>query len=454
MPWQRISSFFVKVEIMRNIGLIVMREFKERVYKKSFIITTLLMPLLLALMSVAPTLIMIYAKGDAKTVSVIDNSGIVASALESDEDVKFVIVPNGDLQEELKKSLESETFGVLYIGKDIVDNPNDIQLYTNSSSSMLIEETITSQVEDVIEAERLKEYNIENLKAILEEISVDINLSTFRNGEEESTVSSSAVSSLVGIVLGFVLYFFLVIYGSIVMQSIIEEKNSRILEVLVSTVRPFDMMMGKILGVASVAATQIVVWGVLVITMSAVVLPMLMPDDLMANIEAVQNGADVAAMASAGVDTSMVTAMASILDTGYIAKIVVLLLVFMVGGFLLYAAMYAAVGASVDEAQDAQQLTTPITIPIILAFIILTMIMNDPNSPLVVWCSMIPFTSPIVMMGRIPSGIPTWEIALSIVLLYATFIFMVYVAGKIYRVGIFMHGKKPSFKDLYKWMKY
>lgn len=431
-----------------------MREFKERVYKKSFIITTLLMPLLLALMSVAPTLIMIYAKGDAKTVSVIDNSGIVASALESDEDVKFVIVPNGDLQEELKKSLESENFGVLYIGKDIVDNPNDIQLYTNSSSSMLIEETITSQVEDVIEAERLKEYNIENLKAILEEISVDINLSTFRNGEEESTVSSSAVSSLVGIVLGFVLYFFLVIYGSIVMQSIIEEKNSRILEVLVSTVRPFDMMMGKILGVASVAATQIVVWGVLVITMSAVVLPMLMPDDLMANIEAVQNGADVAAMASAGVDTSMVTAMASILDTGYIAKIVVLLLVFMVGGFLLYAAMYAAVGASVDEAQDAQQLTTPITIPIILAFIILTMIMNDPNSPLVVWCSMIPFTSPIVMMGRIPSGIPTWEIALSIVLLYATFIFMVYVAGKIYRVGIFMHGKKPSFKDLYKWMKY
>ena len=213
-------------------------------------------------------------------------------------------------------------------------------------------------------------------------------------------------------------------------------------------------MMGKILGVASVAATQIVVWGVLVITMSAVVLPMLMPDDLMANIEAVQNGADVAAMASAGVDTSMVTAMASVLDTGYIAKIVVLLLVFMVGGFLLYAAMYAAVGASVDEAQDAQQLTTPITIPIILAFIILTMIMNDPNSPLVVWCSMIPFTSPIVMMGRIPSGIPTWEIALSIVLLYATFIFMVYVAGKIYRVGIFMHGKKPSFKDLYKWMKY
>lgn len=431
-----------------------MREFKERVYKKSFIITTLLMPLLLALLSVAPTLIMIYGKGEAKSISVIDNSGIIADRLESDEDVEFVTIPNGDLQEELKKSLESGNFGLLYIGEDIVENPNNIQLYTNSSSSMLIEETITSQIEDIIETERLKAYNIENLKAILEEISVDINLSTFRNDDEESTASSSAMSSLVGIVLGFVLYFFLVIYGSIVMQSIIEEKSSRILEVLVSTVRPFDMMMGKILGVASVAATQIIIWGVLIVAMSAFMLPAIMPDEMMANIEAVQSGADVTAMAASGVDIEVVTAMASVMDTGYIAKIVGLLLVFMVGGFLLYAAMYAAVGASVDEAQDAQQLTTPITIPIILAFIILTMVMNDPNSPLVVWCSMIPFTSPIVMMGRIPSGIPTWEIVLSIILLYLTFIFMVWVAGKIYRVGIFMHGKKPSFKDLYKWMKY
>lgn len=431
-----------------------MREFKERVYKKSFIITTLLMPLLLALLSVAPTLIMIYGKGEAKSISVIDNSGIIADRLESDEDVEFVTIPNSDLQEELKKSLESGNFGLLYIGEDIVENPNNIQLYTNSSSSMLIEETITSQIEDIIETERLKAYNIENLKAILEEISVDINLSTFRNDDEESTASSSAMSSLVGIVLGFVLYFFLVIYGSIVMQSIIEEKSSRILEVLVSTVRPFDMMMGKILGVASVAATQIIIWGVLIVAMSAFMLPAIMPDEMMANIEAVQSGADVTAMAASGVDIEVVTAMASVMDTGYIAKIVGLLLVFMVGGFLLYAAMYAAVGASVDEAQDAQQLTTPITIPIILAFIILTMVMNDPNSPLVVWCSMIPFTSPIVMMGRIPSGIPTWEIVLSIILLYLTFIFMVWVAGKIYRVGIFMHGKKPSFKDLYKWLKY
>lgn len=439
---------------MRNIGLIIMREFKERVYKKSFIITTLLMPLLLALVSVAPTLIMIYAKGDTKSISVIDNSGIVAQRLESNEDVEFVTIPNGDLQEELKRSLESDNFGLLYIGEDIVKNPNNIQLYTNSSSSMLIEDAITDQVEEIIEAERLKEYNISDLKQILESIEVNISLSTFRNDSQEQTASSSAASSFIGIILGFVLYFFLVIYGSIVMQSIIEEKSSRILEVLVSTVRPFEMMMGKILGVALVAATQIVVWGVLIVLMSAVLVPALMPDDILASVEAVKGGADVMAMASSGVDVEMVAAISSITNTGYIAKLVVLMLVFMVGGFLLYAAMYAAVGASVDTAQDAQQLTTPITIPIILAFIILTMVMNDPNSPLVVWCSMIPFTSPIVMMGRIPSGIPAWEIALSIALLYATFIVMVWFAGKIYRVGIFMHGKKPTFKELYKWLKY
>ena len=440
---------------MRNIGLIIMREFKERVYKKSFIITTLLMPLLLALVSVAPTLIMLFAKGDTKQISVIDNSGIVASRLESNEEVTFVVLEGGDLQQELKSSLEKEEFGVLYIGQDIVENPNNIQLYTNASSSMLLEDNIADQVEQIIKNERLKQYNLENLQQILDKVEVDITLSTFRNGDDEqSSASSSFASSMMGFVLGFVLYFFLVVYGSIVMQSIIEEKNSRILEVLVSTVRPFDMMMGKILGVAAVAATQIVVWGVLIIAMSAFLIPAVLPDDIMSSVEAMQSGADVTAMAASGIDTGMVTAMASMMDTGYIAQIVGLLLLFMVGGFLLYAAMYAAVGASVDEVQDAQQLTTPIMLPIILAFIILTMVMNDPNSPIVVWSSMIPFTSPIVMMGRIPSGIPTWEIILSLVLLYSTFVVMVWLAGKIYRVGIFMHGKKPSFKDLYRWLKY
>lgn len=438
---------------MRNISLIIAREFKERVYKKSFILTTLLMPLLLAAISIAPTLIMIYAKGETKQISVIDNSGIIAPQLTSNQSVQFSISESGDLQQELISSLDSQTFGVLYIGSDIVENPNNIQLYTNASSSMSIEDAIVEQVEDIIEAERLKAYNIDNLPQILEQVAVDINLATFRN-DDQSAASSSAASSFVGIALGFMLYFFLMIYGTMVMQSVIEEKSSRILEVLVSTVRPFDMMMGKILGVAAVAVTQIAIWGVLIILTSAFVIPAIMPDDILANVQTLQAGGDIATMASSGVDTSAITALASIMDTGYIARIISMLILFMVGGFLLYAAMYAAIGASVDQAQDAQQLTTPITLPIIFSFIILTTIMNDPNSPLVFWCSLIPFTSPIVMMGRIPSGIPTWEIILSLSLLYTTFIVMVYIAGKIYRVGIFMHGKKPSFKELYKWLKY
>lgn len=439
---------------MRNIGLIIMREFKERVYKKSFIITTLLMPVLMLVLSIAPTLIMFFAKGETKHISVIDQSGIVADKLESNEDVVFEVVPNGDLQTELKRSLEQENFGVLYIEQDVVTNPNKVQLYTNASSSMTIEDSIADQIEDIIETERLKAHNIENLPEILKQIEVNISLTTYRNGDnEQSEATSSAASSFAGIALGFVLYFFLIIYGSIVMQSIIEEKNSRILEVLVSTVRPFDMMMGKILGVASVALTQIAIWGVLLIVISAAVIPAVIPQDVLAGVEAVQAGADVATL-TADIDPEAITALASIMDTGYISELVVLLLLFMMGGFLLYAAMYAAIGASVDQVQDAQQLTTPVTIPIIFSFIILTMIMNDPNNPLVVWCSIIPFTSPIVMIGRIPSGIPTWEIVTSLILLYATFIVMVWLAGKIYRVGIFMHGKKPSLKELYRWLKY
>lgn len=431
-----------------------MREFKERVYKKSFIITTLLMPVLMLVLSIAPALIMFFAKGETKHISVIDQSGIVADKLESNEDVVFEVVPNGDLQTELKRSLEQENFGVLYIEQDVVTNPNKVQLYTNASSSMTIEDSIADQIEDIVETERLKAHNIENLPEILKQIEVNISLTTYRNGDnEQSEATSSAASSFAGIALGFVLYFFLIIYGSIVMQSIIEEKNSRILEVLVSTVRPFDMMMGKILGVASVALTQIAIWGVLLIVISAAVIPAVIPQDVLAGVEAVQAGADVATL-TADIDPEAITALASIMDTGYISELVVLLLLFMMGGFLLYAAMYAAIGASVDQVQDAQQLTTPVTIPIIFSFIILTMIMNDPNNPLVVWCSIIPFTSPIVMIGRIPSGIPTWEIATSLILLYATFIVMVWLAGKIYRVGIFMHGKKPSLKELYRWLKY
>ena len=239
------------------------------------------------------------------------------------------------------------------------------------------------------------------------------------------------------------------------MQSVIEEKSSRILEVMVSSVRPFEMLMGKIFGVALVAATQILVWGVLLVLFSAIAMPMLMPENLAESIQLAQSGADLSAIASQQeIDPELITAMASMLDTGHLIMVLGAVLLFAVGGFLLYASLYAAVGASVDQAQDAQQLTMVITIPIIISFIVTMLIIQDPNSPVIQWCSMIPFTAPIVMVARIPSGVPTWEIVTSLVLLYATFVVCVWGAAKIYKIGIFMHGSKPKLKDLWHWLRY
>lgn len=441
---------------MRNIGLIIGREFRERVYKKSFIITTLVMPLLMVLLSAAPALIMEYADTETRQISVVDESGIVAPRLESNDEVVFV-VSNDDIATTLVATSQDESsFGVLHIGKNIVENPNDARLYTTSSSSLMLEEEIASQIEDVIESERLKAYNIENLGEILDKVKASVHLTTLRTDKDkESAASSAMASSLMGLLLGFLLYFILVIYGAMVMQSVIEEKSSRILEVMVSTVKPFEMLMGKILGVALVAAVQIAVWGLLLVLCSAVVMPAFMPENILDSVYQAQAGADVAALAmQQNIEPEMLTALSSLLDTGHIAMIIALVLFFTMGGFLLYASLYAAVGASVDQAQDAQQLTTPITIPIIVAFVVTMMIMKDPNSPVVFWCSMIPFTSPIVMVARIPSGIPAWEIATSLVLLYATFVVCVWGAAKIYKIGIFMHGSKPSLRDLWRWLKY
>jgi ABC-2 type transport system permease protein len=215
------------------------------------------------------------------------------------------------------------------------------------------------------------------------------------------------------------------------------------------------MLMGKILGIALVAAVQVLVWGVLIVLFSAVIMPALMPDNILESVQQVQAGADVTTLATQQeLSPEMLTAMASLLDTGHLAMIIGSVLLYLVGGFLLYASLYAAIGASVDQAQDAQQLTTIVTLPIIVAFVVTMMVMKDPNSPIVFWCSMIPFTSPIVMVARIPSGIPMWEIATSLVILYATFTICVWGAAKIYKIGIFMHGTKPKLKDLWNWLKY
>ena len=438
---------------MSNISIIIQREFNERVRKKSFIITTLLMPLLMVALMAAPALIMQFSRGDEKRIAVIDESGLVAPRLESDEELRFE--PTDLTTEEARRTL-TDRFGVLRIGGDILENPSDVKLYANSSSSLSVESSITDQIERILEAEKLKRYNIDNLQQILDEVKTTVTLQTFRNDksqEEETHAQSSTVATVTGYVLGFILYMFLLIYGQMVMQSVIEEKNNRVLEVMVSSVRPFDLMMGKILGIASVAVVQVAIWGVLICGIGAAVMPHLMPSDVMASAQAMQQGMPDAAAAS-GMDPEMLQAVAAITDLGYIVRIFVCLLLFVFGGYLFYSAMFAAVGSAVDIVQDASQLQTPITLPIILALLMMFAVIRDPNSQMAFWFSVIPFTSPIVMIVRIPYDIPLWEIALSLAVLYASFVGMVWFAAKIYRVGIFMYGKKPTLGELFKWVRY
>ena len=437
---------------MSNISLIIQREFNERVRKKSFIITTILMPVLVIALMVAPALIMEYSGSETKRIAVIDRSGLVAPRLESNTEVVFEPV---DLELDSARRQLTDRFGVLWIGADILENPSDVKLYANSSSSLSLESAITGQIEQILETEKLKAYEIDNLQQILDAVKTTVTLQTFRNDqsqEEESQAPSTVVATATGYVLGFVLYMFLLIYGSMVMQSVIEEKNNRVLEVMVSSVRPFDLMMGKILGVAAVAVVQVVIWGVLIVGVGSFVLPQLMPAEAMAGVEAVRQG--MPAAATEGMDPEMLQALAAVTDLGYVVKIFVCLLLFVFGGYLLYSAMFAAVGSAVDNVQDASQLQMPVTLPIILALLMMLAVIKDPNSSLAFWFSIIPFTSPVVMMARIPYDIPLWEIVLSLVVLYASFVAMVWFAGKIYRVGIFMYGKKPTFKELLKWVRY
>ena len=443
---------------MSKIGIIIGREFNERVRKKSFIITTLLTPLLMIALMVAPMLLTQYSGSEQKHIAVVDDSGLIGKKLISNDEILF---EQTELPIELARIQFSDSYAILHIGSSIMENNADIRLYTNSTASITLEMGLASQIENVIQDIKLQNLNIENLPAILASIKTDINLHSYSNGAptEESAAgtqtgeksNSSIVATVVAYALSFMLYMFILIYGVMVMQSVIEEKNSRVLEVMVSTVRPIEMMLGKILGVASVALLQVAIWVVLLLGVGFFVMPELIPSEMSMAVEMLKQGASPE---NAGVDMGLLQAIATLTDVAYLAKIIVSLLVFMVSGFLLYAALFAAIGSSVDNPQDAQQLQTPVTIPIILSLFVMLSVINDPTSELAFWFSMIPLTSPIVMMARIPYDIPTWEIALSLAILIATFAVVVWFAGKIYRVGILMHGKKPTLKELWKWMRY
>jgi ABC-2 type transport system permease protein len=419
-------------------------------------VATLLLPLLMVGITVGAGYIMSRDSSELKSVEVIDHSGLVADRLENTATIEYR--PTGRTLEEINAD-HPATWGVLVVGENIMTDPSNVRLYTYSSSTIETEGAVSSQISDIIEAEKLKTYNIENLQQILADVRTKVELKAYKvdtdSGEQKE--SSSALSMALAYIFGIVMYMFVLLYGAQVMQGVIEEKNSKVLEVVVSSLRPFELMMGKIIGIACVAVTQFVIWIAVLAVGGALVMNAFVPADLLAAAQGMSAtmGPDLAeAMASSSIDPDAMAALVGLTDVGYMAKMLVTFLFYFVGGYLLYAAAFAAVGSAVENVQDTQQFQMPITLPILFGFLGMISAMRDPGGALAFWLSIIPFTSPIVMVARIPYGVPAWELALSIVLLIATFLVMVWLAGKIYRVGIFMYGKKPSFKELAKWITY
>ena len=429
-----------KRNAMRKMWLIIVREFMERVRKKSFIVATFVTPLLMVVLMVAPSLVMFYGSSDQKQIAVVDRSGMVSDKLVSTSEVMFVDQSTMTKAEACRVfNEESGVLGVLYIGSEI-EHRDSVQLITNESSSIMIEESITHQIKSIVEREKLRAYDIENLDEILASVATNIELATYENngtGEETTMEStSSGISYALGIILGMMLYMLLILYGQMVLTSVVEEKSSRVIDVMVTSSSPFQIMMGKILGIALVAVAQIAIWATLVISASKFLLPVIFSADMAATN-----------------DMMMQMIVGTLGDTGYIASLFGCLLLFVVGGFLLYAALFAAAGSAVDSVQEGQQYNTIIMMPIILSIIVMMSIFNDPNSPIAFWASMVPFTSPIVMIARIPFGIPWWEVVVSLVVLYASFVVVVWLASRIFRIGIFMHGKRPSWRELLQWIR-
>lgn len=423
-----------------KINLIIQREFNQRVRKRSFIIMTILMPVLMAGIMAVPVLMALYGSSPSATreIVVVDSSGVVAPALRNEQGLAFTATT---LPYDSARTAPQYggAFGFLVVGPQVVENPSELTLYTRESSTLAIEQNLRGQIRQIIYQKRVDEANMPGLDSILQRLQVYPALTTYRldaqaGGGETARESSSATSMGVSYAMGIIIYMFIFIYGAAIMQGVIEEKNNRIVEVIVSSVKPFQLMMGKIIGMALVALTQFAIWVVLI----------------GGTMLAIQHFA----LGSADAMPAELAAAVKSLDGIFLLKMAGAFLLFFTGGYLLYASMYAAVGSAVENVQDTQQLQLPITIPLILAFVVMMNVMRDPTSTVAFWFSIIPFTSPIIMIARIPFGVPAWEIALSAALLYATFLLIVSLAAKIYRTGIFMYGKKPTLREMIRWIRY
>ncbi len=463
-----------------KLGIIIRREYLNKVKKKSFLIITFLAPILFAAIAVLPSVIMMGTKEEAKKVGVLDASGIVLPYLESNEVIEYVPL-EGVTAEQVKSDLKSYGVDVLLsIGElDTVNRTVTADTYSEKPLGLDTGSLMENRINDAVEAYRIESYGIENLEEIMAGVKSNVHLRSYTIDESgKESISESGVYMAISMILGMALYMFIALFSGMVMSSVIEEKSSRVVEVLVSSVKATELMFGKIIGVALVALTQFLLWIVLTLVIIAAAMGIIgkdkimgaMGDDQMTQMTAqmadsmnpgvhmpestidLQSAvADTAAVAAG--EPSGLNAIMSTLGNINIGQIVVAFLLFFVFGYLLYASLFAAIGSAVENEGDSNQLQIPVTVPLLLGFFVALYAFKAPDSQLVFWFSMIPFTSPIVMLARLPFGVATWELVLSIVLLIITFVGCAWASAKIYKVGILMYGKKSTFKDLWKWLK-
>ena len=419
---------------MNKTFLIIKREFLVRVKKKSFIIMTLLAPILMASLIIVPVLVTDSGQ-QKRLIGIYENTTSFAKEIEDSENIHFTVFDDMQMDDFIKDPEGSNYYALLKIEND------SYSIYSDQQVGLNLRKSIEKQLEQISERNKLKQAGI-NLD-IIEQAKTNINIETKIITSEGNTTSSSTEASIgIGFITGILIYMFIFMYGTMVMRGVIEEKTNRIVEIIISSVKPFQLMIGKILGVALVGLTQFILWIVLTIIISSIA------EIIFFDTTEITNNLD-------SVDQSVILNEFTRLTGGInLMLIFVSFLFYFLFGYLMYSALFAAVGSAVDAEADTQQFMLPITIPLIFSFILIQPVMDNPDGILAFWLSIIPLTSPIIMMARLPFGVESWQLIISMILLIFGFIFTTFIAGKIYRTGILMYGKKISYKELLKWLTY
>lgn len=436
-----------------KIGIIIQREYLTRVKKRSFIIITFLTPLFFAALMFLPALLMQNSEkfDEKRTFAVCDESTIFINRFENTDFNTFIYIDN-DIDDAKNLVREGVYDGVLYIPGTMLNLPTNAEIYSKKQIPMSVTAHIKSTMKQVLEHQKLLASGID--PDIVKASATTINLQTIRMSEDEGNDKKSygELEFLLGMFLCVIIYFVILLFGQQVMRGVIEEKSNRIIEVIVSSVKPFELMMGKIIGIALVGLTQFLLWAVLTIGISTVASTFLPTQDVFSTGTVMSE--QIADVQANTMNNESLQKVFEVVNSINFHDILWCFLLYFIGGYFLYSAMFAAIGAAVDNDTDTQQLVMPITLLLIIPMICSGLIANAPDSSLSIWMSMIPFTSPAAMMLRIPYGVPIWQIAVSVALLYITFIVFTWLASKVYRTGILMYGKKVSWKEIFKWIKY